>query len=232
MAPLHRGHLTASPYETVEPPPGHWIFAARAVDTGGRLSAEDVRIVAELGPQRLGDALIWRCPASQGWPGTITAALRSDDGRDALEAPAAYTWDDLTTWDAWESWSAGKGAGAATGIAFATEPVDIGAALDVALRWAADSVGAVAFEYRIGRHRGGARGRGVDGLCARHHRRRALAPVALARHRRRGRGALPRPPVLVGACALGRAQAARSQYRRLDRARRRAGARCRSISAW
>ena len=148
MTPLHRGHLTASPLETVEPPPGHWVFAARAVDTGGRLS-EEVRIVAELGPQRLGDALIWRCPASAGWPGTITGAIRSDDGRDALEAPPAYTWDDLTTWDAWESWAAGKGGAAVTGIAFATEPVDIGTALDVALRWAADSVGEVAFEYRI-----------------------------------------------------------------------------------
>ena len=70
MTPLHRGHLTASPLETVEPPPGNWVFAARAVDTGGRLSEDDVRIVAALGPQRLGDALIWRCPASQGWPGT------------------------------------------------------------------------------------------------------------------------------------------------------------------
>ena len=149
MEPLHRGHLTASPYETVEPPPGHWIFAARAVDTGGRYSEEEVRIVAEIGPQRLGDALVWRCPASQGWPGTITGAVRSDDGRDALEAPAAYTWDDLTTWDAWESWATGKGAGAATGIAFAAEAVDIGIAIDKALRWAADSVGAVAFEYRI-----------------------------------------------------------------------------------
>ena len=148
MTPLHKGHLTASPLETVEPPPGGWIFAARAVDTGGRLSADDVRIVAALGPQRLGDALIWRCPGAQGWPGTIAGAVRSDDGRDALEAPAEYTWDDLTTWDDWQSWTAGNGADAAAEIAFATEPVDIGVALDVALRWAAESVGAVTFESR------------------------------------------------------------------------------------
>ena len=148
MTPLHRGHLTASPLETVEPPAGHWVFAARAVDTGGRLSADDVRIVAALGPQRLGDALIWRCPASQGWPGTTAGALRSDDARDALEAAPAYTWDDLATWEGWQSWAAGAGASAGSAIAFATEPVDIGTALDVALRWAADSVGRVAFEYR------------------------------------------------------------------------------------
>lgn len=148
MIPLHEGHLTASPLETVEPPPGRWILAARAVDTGGRLS-EEVRIVAEIGPQRLGDALIWRCPASRGWPGTVAGAVRSDDGRDALEAPPDYTWDDLATWDAWQSWAAGKGGDAAAAIAFAAEPVDIGTALDVALRWAAESVGDVAFEYRV-----------------------------------------------------------------------------------
>ena len=149
MTPLHKGHLTASPLETVEPPPGGWIFAARAVDTGGRLSEEDVRIAAELGPQRLGDALIWRCPGALGWPGSITGAVRSDDGRDALEAAAGYTWDDLTTWDAWESWSAGSGDGAAAEIAYATEPVDIGVALDAALRWAAESAGDAVFEYRV-----------------------------------------------------------------------------------
>ena len=148
MTPLHKGHLTASPLETVEPPPGGWIFAARAVDTGGRLSADDVRIGAALGPQRLGDALLWRCPGALSWPGTIAGAVRSDDGRDALEAPPDYTWDDLTAWDDWQSWTAGNGAGAAAEIAFATEPVDIGVALDVALRWSAESVGAVAFESR------------------------------------------------------------------------------------
>ncbi len=148
MTPLHRGHLTASPLETVEPPPGHWMFAARAVDTGGRLSQDDVRIAAALGPQRLGDALIWRCPASQGWPGTIAGAVRSDDGRDALEAAADYTWDDLTTWDAWQGWAVGDGNDAAQAISYTADPVDIGVALDVALRWAAESVGDVAFEYR------------------------------------------------------------------------------------
>ena len=51
---------------TVELPPGIWVFAARAVDTGGLLSDEDVRFVAEFGPQRLGDVPIWRCPTSGG----------------------------------------------------------------------------------------------------------------------------------------------------------------------
>ena len=83
--------LTASPLETVEPPPGEWIFSARAIDAGGRLS-DEVRILAELGPQRLGDALLWRCPAATGWPGTIAGAGRSQDGADALEGIGDYTW--------------------------------------------------------------------------------------------------------------------------------------------
>ena len=150
MTPLHRGVLTASPLETVEPTPGEWIFAARAVDTGGRLSAGDVRIRAELGPQRLGDALLWRCPAAEGWPGTITGAERSGDGRDALEGAGAYTWDDLATWDAWESWGAGDGGQAASEIAYTADAIDLEAVLDVALQWAAEAAGAAAFEYRAG----------------------------------------------------------------------------------
>ena len=149
MTPLHEGHLTASPLETVEPAQGHWVFAARAVDTGGRLSAEDVRIVAELGPQRLGDALILRCPSAAGWPGTIAGAVRSDDGRDALESAGADTWDDLTTWDAWQSWTVGDGAQAAAEIVYVGEAVDLSATFDAALYWTADSVGDAAFEYRV-----------------------------------------------------------------------------------
>ena len=150
LTPLHRGHLTASPLETVEPPPGHWVFAARAIDTGGRLSTGDVRIVAELGPQRQGDALLWRCPSAAGWPGRLTDIERSDDGHDALEGAGDYTWDDLTTWDAWQSWGAGNGTAAAAEFAFAAEPVDLGIAFDVALRWSAEIVGDGAFEYRAG----------------------------------------------------------------------------------
>ena len=148
MTPLHRGHLTASPLETVEPPPGEWVFAARAVDTGGRLSRGDVRIVAALGPQRQGDALVWRCPAAMGWPGTVTGAARSDDGHDALEGLGGYTWNDLATWDAWESWATGNGADGASGFAYAGEPFDFEADFDYALRWSADAAGDIVFEYR------------------------------------------------------------------------------------
>ena len=149
LTPLHRGHLTASPLETVEPPAGVWVFAARAIDTGGRLSEADVRIVAELGPQRQGDALVWFCPSAVGWPGTLGATIeRSDDGRDALEGLGDYTWNDLTTWNAWESWATGNGTQGPAEIVYEGEPFDLGALFDVELRWTADVVGAAAFEYR------------------------------------------------------------------------------------
>ena len=151
LTPLHRGFLTASPLETVEPPEGEWIFAARAIDTGGRLSLGDVRIRAELGPQRQGDALVWQCPAATGWPGTIGAGIeRSDDGRDALESAGDYTWDDLTTWDAWATWATGNGTQGQTEIVYADEPFDLGFTVDVSLEWSADVVGDAIFEYRTG----------------------------------------------------------------------------------
>ena len=150
MTPLHRGFLTASPLETVEPAPGIYVFAARSIDTGGRLSTGDVRIRATLGPQRQGDALLWRCPSGSGWRGTATNAERSHDGLDALEVLGDYTWDDLTTWDAWQTWATGNGAGAGGEIGYAGEIVDLGGVLDVGLRWSADTVGEVAFEVRTG----------------------------------------------------------------------------------
>ena len=149
LTPLHKGHLTASPLETVEPPPGNWVFAARSIDTGGRLSEGDVRIVAELGPQRQGDALVWRCPAATGWPGTLSATIESShDDRDALEGVGDYAWNDLTTWDAWQTWATGDGSQGPTEIVYETEPFDIGAVLDVELRWSAEIVGEAVFEYR------------------------------------------------------------------------------------
>ncbi len=150
MEELHRGYLAASPLETVEPPPGEWVFAARAIDTGGRESTGDVRIDAELGPQRQGDALVWKCPAANGWPGTITGGLRSTDGRDAIEGTGDYAWQDLTTWAAWESWAKGSGSDAAQTVTYTSEEIDIGAELDVSFRWSGDAKGTVNFEYRAG----------------------------------------------------------------------------------
>ncbi len=150
MTELHRGHLPASPLETVEPPPGAWVFAARAIDTGGRLSDGDVRIVAELGPQRQGDSLLWECPSAVGWPGTITGGERSGDGRDAIESSGNYRWSDLSTWAAWETWARGAGNGASRAVTYATDPIDIGLSTALDIRWTGETVGDVAFEYRAG----------------------------------------------------------------------------------
>ncbi|MYA88748.1 MAG: hypothetical protein F4X97_09915 [Boseongicola sp. SB0662_bin_57] len=49
MEPMHLGVLTASPWETTNPPEGDWLFAARALSTAGDLS-EIVRFKASLGP--------------------------------------------------------------------------------------------------------------------------------------------------------------------------------------
>ena len=148
MTPLHRGILTASPWETVEPGPGRWLFAARAVDTSGGLSTGDVRIVETLGAQRLGDAVLWRCPSAAGWPGIIGGAIRSGDGLDALEAPGGYTWADLTTWADWGSWGLGDGDDGAAEMTYTPPAEDLGALLTFALRWSADTAGNVVFEAR------------------------------------------------------------------------------------
>lgn len=132
MRPMHRGLLVSSPWETFEPPRGQWVFAARSRDTGGRWSETDARIVAQLADQSLADALIWECPAAEGWPGTTAdlltdgtgtaAATRSDDGRDALEAVGRYRWSDLTTWAAWVSWGTGDGTGGSLGMVYTSPP--------------------------------------------------------------------------------------------------------------
>jgi len=159
MRPMHRGLLTASPWETFEPPAGQWVFAARSRDTGGRWSETDARIVAQLGDQSLAQALVWECPAAEGWPGTVTnaltsatgtaAAIRSDDGRDALEAVGRYRWSDLTTWAAWSSWGAGTGTGGSLGITYAPPPYDVAVATEqLGWQWEGDAVGTVAMHVR------------------------------------------------------------------------------------
>ncbi len=149
MVPMHRGILTASPWETTEPPPGRWVFAFRSRDAGGRLSEEDVRIVAAIGDQRLGDALVWRCPSAEGWPGTITGGRRSDDGRDAIEGVGSYTWNSLLSWNDWDSWELGDGDDGAREVIYTTHEIDIGTRVTGQLRWQGDTSGDVAFEARI-----------------------------------------------------------------------------------
>ena len=127
-----------SPYETVDPPEGGWTFRARAVDTGGRLSATEAVIHASLGPPRGQDVLVWSCPADEGWPGAIAGGIRDDQGADALEGAAAYTWQDLTTWGAWLTWGAGTGSGAGRAMSYTTLAQDLGTELTFGLAWSGE----------------------------------------------------------------------------------------------
>ena len=158
MTPLHRGFLTASPLETVEPTLGEWTFVARAIDTGGTLSEGDTRINAEIGPQRLGNAALWRCPSAEGWPGTVQSAARSNDGRDALEGRGSYTWRDLDQWAAWESWGAGDGNGAARSMAYTPPPEDLRTEIVFAIHWSGEAEGTVELRVRGGATREAALG--------------------------------------------------------------------------
>ena len=148
LTPLHAGVLTASPFETFEPKKGQHVFAARAVDTGGRLSETDIRIATNLGDQRSADTVYWTCPSADGWPGTIVGGLRSNDGLDAIEGVPSYSWDNLTTWDAWSSFWLGGGTAGAVSMSYTTEVVDIGARLSFSLQWEGDTAGEVTFQYR------------------------------------------------------------------------------------
>ena len=150
MSSLHRGFLTASPLETVEPAPGAWTFVARAISTSGTLSEGDTRINAELGGQRQGNAALWRCPSAEGWPGTVQSAVRSNDGRDALEGRGSYTWRHVDRWAAWESWGAGDGNGAARSMEYTPPPEDMQTEITFALHWSGEAEGAVELRVRTG----------------------------------------------------------------------------------
>ena len=147
MMPLHTGPLTASPYETNTPRAGNWTFAARALDTSGLLS-DAVYIRAELPDPRLGDTLLWECPSAEGWPGSATQAVRSEDGTDALEGEGAYAWDDMSTWDDWVSWALGDGDDGAREMIYTAPAVDLGAALTFGLDWSADVAGETTLQAR------------------------------------------------------------------------------------
>lgn len=156
MLPLHRGLLAASPWETFEPPAGRWVFALRAVDTGGRTSP-DTRIVATLPSQRGGKSIVFRTPSAEGWQigrGGAIVGVRSDDLRDAVEAAANYTWADLatdgTTWANWETWATGSGDDAHPAVSFTSPIIDLRVAIAWSVAQSSAAVGAVTVRFRGG----------------------------------------------------------------------------------
>ncbi len=102
---IHRGWLTASPWEAVEPPAGDWLFSFRALDTGGRYGPES-RVTARLGAQRRGESLFWACPSAEGWTrGTLAGAALDFSWADPATGAADYAWSELASWDAWTGWA-------------------------------------------------------------------------------------------------------------------------------
>ena len=149
MRPLHAGLLTASPYETITPGRGRWTVALRGVDAAGQRSAE-TRILADLGRERQGNALIWRCPPDDGWPGAIGDGLVSDDGRDVIEAAAAdAAWTAApAAWDDWPVWALGPSGEAA--LTYTAPAEDLGLKATFGIDWTARDREQVTLEIRTG----------------------------------------------------------------------------------
>lgn len=154
LAPMHTGLLTADHLETMEPQrAGRYAFALRAVDSSG-LASPEVRVVAELGPTRAGEAVLWACPSAIGWPGVRVGLEVSDDPSRALEGVPTYDWAALEAhaWSALESDLLGVGpaSGAGRSGTYTPPAEDLGTALTYALAWSGETSGAVVFEARIG----------------------------------------------------------------------------------
>ncbi len=123
---IHRGWLTASPWEAVEPAAGDWLFSFRALDTGGRYGPES-RVTARLGAQRRGESLFWACPSAEGWTrGTLAGAALDFSWADPATGAADYAWRGLTTWDAWTGWALPGAAWAAEPTVYTSMPADLG----------------------------------------------------------------------------------------------------------
>lgn len=149
MTPMHGGILTADHFESTEPQrPGSYQIAVRSVDTSKEVS-NPVFIVADLGPTRGLDVLLWECPSAIGWPGTHQRLDRSDDGRDALESNAGYTWADVPTWEDWASWAGGDGSQHLVAAEYDRGILDIGALVSFSVGWQADTSGPVALQIRV-----------------------------------------------------------------------------------
>ena len=152
LAPMHSGLLTADHLEAMEPQrAGRYTFSLRAVDSSGLVSPE-VRVIAELGPTRAGEAVLWDCPSATGWPGDRVGLEVSDDPSRALEGVPTYNWAALEAhaWSVLESDRLGVGpaSGAARSGIYSPPAEDLGTRLTYALAWSGETSGTVVFEAR------------------------------------------------------------------------------------
>lgn len=102
----NQGYYTASPLESNQLLAGDYTFAIKAVDSFGVESAEALYQVTTFPDPRLGDSLVYRVLHDEGWPGTLTNAVKdSDTGALVLRAADTATWADLpATWADWTRW--------------------------------------------------------------------------------------------------------------------------------
>lgn len=127
MAPLHKGLLTASPWETNQLAAGDYTVGIVAVDTSGNESVAPSIITSTLGDPRIEESVYYLSAHGSGWPGTLTDCAL-DQATGYLTAVSGDTWNDLTTWDAWTSWAQNP----ATPITWTSAEIDLGAVLTFA----------------------------------------------------------------------------------------------------
>lgn len=105
MTDLNEGLVPFSPYEFNLLNEGDWLFAIKAVDRGGRESANAKFSSVTLPAARLGTILLTESPRGQGWPGTKTGCyVESSDN--SLIANSTDTWADLTS--AWSTYTSDR----------------------------------------------------------------------------------------------------------------------------
>ena len=102
MTPLHSGLLTASPYETLNLPPGTYTFAIKSVNFAGNESVGAAYHTASLNADAPGQAAYFSNESLRGWPGTRDKLTTDDSGN--LYTDTSLTWKKLpSTWENWTS---------------------------------------------------------------------------------------------------------------------------------
>ena len=104
MTPMHKGVLTASPFESNQLAAGAYTFAIKAIDSSGLESAAATYVSLEIGDPRMAGVIDYVNLIEDGWSGTKTNCHVDSDG--TLIANDNGNWDLIPdTWDAWTSWS-------------------------------------------------------------------------------------------------------------------------------
>lgn len=133
--------LQGSPQDVNRPVAGQWDFSIRAVDLGGLLSVNELRITRTLGPARQEGVVFSRSMRTQGWPGTLTS-MELDAAQDYLQFTDGDDWTTIpATWAGWTIWAGDLPASAS----YQPPDVDMGAVLDVDLDASVELNGAATY---------------------------------------------------------------------------------------